>query len=46
MLWYNSRVPIIKMQALLGVEIDCSIGGMNGADTTLYALRMSRQYHR
>lgn len=42
----KARVPIIKMEAILGVEIDCSIGGMNGADTRLYALKMSQTYKR
>jgi hypothetical protein len=46
MLFHDSRVPIIKMEAFLGVEVDCSIGGMNGADTTLYALKMSDRYQR
>eukprot|EP00977_Amphora_coffeiformis_P012005 scaffold2954_cov171-Amphora_coffeaeformis.AAC.7 len=40
----RARVPIIKMETLLGVEIDCSIGGMNGADTSLYALKMTQKY--
>ena len=40
------RVPIIKMEAQLGVEVDCSIGGMNGADTSLYALQMCQKYQR
>jgi len=34
------------METLLGVEIDCSIGGMNGADTSLYALKMTQKYKR
>ena len=40
------RVPIIKMESYLGVEVDCSIGGMNGADTSLYAFKMSQKYQR
>ena len=42
----NRRVPIIKMGAQLGVEVDCSIGGVNGADTSLYALQMCQKYQR
>ena len=34
------------MESHLGVEVDCSIGGMNGADTALYALKMSQKYQR
>ena len=30
----------------LGLEVDCSIGGMNGADTSLYALSMCKKYQR
>lgn len=34
------------MESDLGVEVDCSIGGMNGADTSLYAFKMSEKYKR
>jgi hypothetical protein len=34
------------METKLGIEVDCSIGGMNGADTSLYALKMCQKYER
>ena len=41
-----SRVPIIKFLSTLGVEVDISIGGLNGADTSLYAATQAKRYVR
>jgi len=40
----NARVPIIKFMSEAGVEVDISIGGLNSADTSLYAAQQCERY--
>jgi len=40
----HARVPIVKFMSQVGVEVDISIGGLNGADTSLYAAKQCVRY--
>jgi hypothetical protein len=42
----KARVPILKMDTTLGVEVDVAIGGHNGTDTSQFAAKQSELYKR
>lgn len=42
----KARVPILKMDTALGVEVDVAVGGHNGADTSQFAAKQSELYRR
>ncbi|GAX16469.1 hypothetical protein FisN_19Lh049 [Fistulifera solaris] len=42
----KARVPILKMDTILGVEVDVAIGGHNGTDTSQFAAKQSELYKR
>lgn len=42
----KARVPILKMNSALGVEVDVAVGGHNGADTSHFAAQQSNLYKR
>jgi hypothetical protein len=46
MLIGRARVPIVKLQTKLGVEMDVAVGGHNGTDTSHFAALQSEKFQR